>query len=183
MKIILCVLCVFFEFGIASFPYKNLKRMSKMELVSFFATSIAKILTTFIVVLGFFIIFARVKENISVLKTVHNVFFGEVSFILKFFPGMDVDQLFFTVFAPKTGISNVIVQTSIIMLLVIPLTIAIFNFTLKKLKLKMTLNFAIRIEKLLPLSIRKKAVFSFILCIFALTVLFLRFPILEFIKR
>ena len=104
-------------------------------------------------------------------------------YVGRFFPGMDIDQLFFTLFAPAVGMSSEIWRASIIMLLVIPAVLSIANFILTKLNLKITFLFAINISRLFPFKVERKLIFSCGVVVFALTVLFARFPIIEFIKR
>ncbi len=100
-----------------------------------------------------------------------------------FFPGLDVDQLFFTLFAPAIGMSNAIFNASIIMLILFPTIAVVLNLIFHKLGLKIAFHFSIKVQEVLPITIRKKLIPSLILAAFALLVVFIRFPIIEFIKR
>lgn len=104
-------------------------------------------------------------------------------YVGRFFPDMDVDQLFFTLFAQQVGMSGELLQAAVLMLLVIPFLVAVCNFTLGSFKLYITIDFSIKTGNIFPITIGKKIFFSCVLACFALLVLFIRFPIIQFIKR
>jgi len=101
----------------------------------------------------------------------------------KFFPGMDIDQLFFTIFTPAIGMSSEIWRASVIMLLGIPIVVITLYFIFTRFHIQVAFHFSIKTENLFAVKFKNRLFFSCCLVVFALIVLFVRFPIIQFIKR